>query len=217
MDRDEALRLLQGEQIGEWNWRLKTFGLEIPDLDGAVFNVTNLHRAILDRANLEGAILAGSILVEAQLVGANLHRAILDRANLEGTNLEGANLIEASLDWVNLARANLVGANLHRAGLIGANLARANLHRAILDRSNLAGANLARANLAGANLAKATCVGTVFAGVDLSEVKGLKWIVHKGPSHVSTGTLFRSRGKIPRGVPAGLRPGAVGDPLGELL
>jgi hypothetical protein len=49
-----------------------------------------------------------------------------------------------------------------------------------------------------ASLDRATCFSTVFTDVDLSEVKGLKSVRHYGPSLVSTDTLFRSKGKIPK-------------------
>ena len=47
------------------------------------------------------------------------------------------------------------------------------------------------------NLRRALCGRTIFADVDLSEIKGLESIEHYGPSHVSTDTLIRSKGKIP--------------------
>ncbi len=56
MDRDEALRLLQGgrEGIAEWN-RRRLAGEEVPDL----------RKADLGRANLSGADLSGANLSEA--------------------------------------------------------------------------------------------------------------------------------------------------------
>ena len=45
--------------------------------------------------------------------------------------------------------------------------------------------------------AKQSARDTIFGDVDLSEVKGLESITHKGPSTVGVDTLFRSGGKIP--------------------
>src|SRR5262249_611450 len=40
------------------------------------------------------------------------------------------------------------------------------------------------------------CGGTAFAGVDLSETKGLEYVHHYGPSTIGTDTLIHSKGKI---------------------
>ncbi len=58
------------------------------------------------------------------------------------------------------------------------------------------------------------CEDTIFANVDLSEVKGLDSVVHSGPSTIGNDTLFRSRGKIPEGF---LRGCGLPDALIEYL
>jgi hypothetical protein len=63
--------------------------------------------------------------------------------------------------------------------------------------ANLSGADLRGANLDTTNLEEADCQATIFADVDLSEVKGLDKINHAGPSTVGIDTLVRSQGKIP--------------------
>ncbi|MGA8351320.1 MAG: TIR domain-containing protein, partial [Isosphaeraceae bacterium] len=60
-------------------------------------------------------------------------------------------------------------------------------------------ADLSEANLSGAYLGDALCDTTIFANVDLSEVRGLDSIGHRGPSTIGIDTLFRSHGKIPEG------------------
>jgi hypothetical protein len=42
------------------------------------------------------------------------------------------------------------------------------------------------------------CASTVFASVDLSTVKGLKDVYHRGPSTIGIDTLYKSRGQIPK-------------------
>jgi hypothetical protein len=63
--------------------------------------------------------------------------------------------------------------------------------------ADLLGADLSVANLSGADLGESQCGRTIFADVDLSEVRGLDPIKHLGPSTVGIDTLFRSHGKIP--------------------
>src|SRR5436305_1943862 len=79
------------------------------------------------------------------------------------------------------------GAGEEVPGLIGADLIGADLAGA-----DPAGARLPRASLVGAH-----CGSTVFAEVDLSQVKGLESVLHGGPSEISVSTLIRSRGQIP--------------------
>ena len=193
MDRDEALRLLKGgsDGVAEWNQRREA-GEEIPDLrvadlEGANLTRANLTRANLTRANLTRADLEGVNLTRADLHGANLSGAFLEGADLSVADLHGANLSGAFLEG-----ADLFGAILRRADIRGADIRGANLHGA-----NLHGANFNRADLNRADLEEAVCRATIFADVDLSEVKGLDKIRHEGPSTVGIDTLVRSQGKIP--------------------
>jgi TIR domain/Pentapeptide repeats (8 copies) len=208
MDRDEALRLLKGGKKGieEWN-RRRVSDEAVPDL----------IEAYLGGANLSGAVLSGAYLRGAYLMGANLSGADLSEANLGGANLSGAvlsvaNFIEADLSGADLSEANLIGAKLSGAVLSGAdliradlsgaymseaNLSRANLSGAVLSEAYLRVANLSGAKLTEADLSGADCASTVFANLDLSEVKGLDSVRHSGPSTVGIDTLFRSKGRIP--------------------
>ena len=88
------------------------------------------------RANLCHAMLVATNLSKADLRGANLQGAVLWwDANLQEADLSGANLQKASIHWTELQKANLDKANLQQAELRGANL-----HRASLDEAKLAGA-----------------------------------------------------------------------------
>src|SRR6266487_4291677 len=152
--------------------------------------------------------------IEVDLSGADLSRADLSRAHLRETNLRNANLIIASLNNVDLIRANLVsaflsGADLVNALLSGADLSGAILDGAILDGADLRGAILNGADLRGAILNGATIGRTIFGNIDLRMVKGLETVIHRGPSEISTSTLSRSQGHIPK---AFLRGVGLDDP-----
>ncbi len=219
MDRDEALKLLKGgeEGIREWNQRRQA-DEAIPDLSlsgvnlkGADLSGADLRNANLSDADLRNADLSNADLSNADLSNADL-RGDLVRANLSGVNLFGAELIDADLSEAILIEANLSGADLSQAKLSHANLSHANLSYANLSYANLRFANFSDANLSHANLTGATLVGatltgatlehsecqfTTFAVVDLSEVRGLDSIKHKGPSSVGIDSLFLSKGKMP--------------------
>ncbi|MEI6847929.1 MAG: toll/interleukin-1 receptor domain-containing protein [Chlorobiaceae bacterium] len=124
------------------------------------------------------------------------------RVYLSCADLNFADLIEADLTGANLGGANLSGANLSCADLSNAdlrfaNLSNANLSGAYLRTADLSGANLSGANLSGANLDEATLYSTIFANVDLSNVKGLDTVKHLGPSTIGIDTLYLSKGNIP--------------------
>jgi hypothetical protein len=206
MDRDEALELLRGGQEGvaEWNRR------RADKVDFPILGAAELRGANLGGANLSGANLMGAQLSWANLKMADLRGVQFNLANLMSADLSGANLTAAHLDGAILIGANLIGANLDGADLILVNLMMANIRGANLSEANLSGTNLTKAYLHGANLAKANCSAAIFADLDLSNIKGLESIVHKGPSSVGINTIVRSGGNIPEvflrgcGVPENL-------------
>ncbi len=104
---------------------------------------------------------------------------------------------KADLFRTNLSKAKLSGMDLSGVNLNGAYLGGVNLSKANLSRTDLCWTNLRRADLRWANFNKAIVWGTIFAKVGLSKVKGLDTVRHRGPSHIDTHTLQRSRGKIP--------------------
>ncbi len=157
------------------------------DLNHADLHETNLAKADLRKANLTYALLSG----------ANLPNAILNSANLTYADLKGANLTHANLSGANLTNADLSGANLTKANLVSANLTDAILNETDLFQADLNGTVMYRTQLHEANLTEAVLRGTVLADVDLSVVKGLEITRHLAPSHISTSTLYKSKGKIP--------------------
>merc|ERR1719223_500821 len=77
--------------------------------------------------DLEGAILCGMPLKDAQLQGARLCSAQLQGANLRHAQLQGADLRRAQLQGASLWKAQLQGALLYEAQLQGADLSNADL------------------------------------------------------------------------------------------
>jgi uncharacterized protein YjbI with pentapeptide repeats len=216
MDRDEALTLLNESRIREWNRRretgegisplngadLRAADLRAADLRATDLRATDLRAAELSAAKLSGADLSGADLSAAKLrtadlSGADLSDADLREADLREANLRGANLSGANLSDAKLRTADLSDAKLIRASLSGANLSGANLSGADLSGADLSGADLSGANLRGADLKKALLDATLFRDIDLSEVKDLGTVEHRGPSPISTDTLTSSKGRIP--------------------
>jgi uncharacterized protein YjbI with pentapeptide repeats len=171
-------------------------------LRGADLNLATLSGAYLNQTHLSGADLAGADLSGAELSQANLIWANLSQANLSGVDLSQANLSEADLSQANLCGADLSQADLFRANLSEADLSQANLIWADLSQANFMGANLSQANLSRAKLVQTnfsrTVIGLTFLGdIDLSVVKGLDSVEHRGPSTMGTDTLARARSRIP--------------------
>jgi len=184
MPNSEHLAKLK-EGVDAWNaWRTAS-----PEV------VPDLREADLSQANLR----------DSNLVAANprhgpygaLHGANLQGANLGRANLSNANLTEADLGRANLSNADLRGANLSGGGITYADLTKADFSAADLSREDLFGAVLIGTNLSKADLTQASIAYATFGDNDLSEVKGLEAIHHRGPSTIGIDTIYRSQGKIP--------------------
>src|SRR5208282_2198845 len=167
------------------------------DLSDAYLGDAHLTRTDLIDADLTGAGLSEAYLVYANLTGANLSEADLTRAYLGDAHLDDAHLTRADLGGAYLDDAHLNGADLREADLEGANLGGADLSAANLGGANLIWANLNSASLIGADLTGASIAWTSFDNNDLSDVKGLEAVQHKGPSTIGIDTIYRSHGKIP--------------------
>jgi uncharacterized protein YjbI with pentapeptide repeats len=135
-------------------------------------------------------------------------------ATLSGVNLTGADLSRAKLTGADLVNANFTGANLTDVLMATADLTNANLTGVNLAGARLIFVDLTNANLAGANLSNALLWDTDFGDVDLSEAKRLEKARHLGPSRISIGTIYKSKGKIPE---AFLRGAGVPDNLLEYI
>jgi len=98
--------------------------------------------------------------------------------------------------WLMLADKILVSSrpedDTNETSLMGESCRNGGRVEGIDRRPDLRGANVSRAYLSGAYLR-----GTAFIDVDLSEVKGIESVQHRGPSSVSIDTIYKSRGQIP--------------------
>lgn len=206
MANEEQLAILK-QGVYFWNeWRdnnpkavinLMGADLILADLWEADLAEVNLRKADLTEANLRRANLADANLVGAHLMGTYLTDADLRRANLTDANLVGAHLMRAYLTRVDLVGAHLMRAHLTKAVLAGANLTEADLTEADLTGTDLTGANLEETVLTETNFNQCSLGYSTLANIDFSACKGLERVDHNGPSHISTSTIHKSKGKIP--------------------
>lgn len=103
--------------------------------------------------------------------------------NLRGADLRRKNLRNYDLSRCDFSNADLRDVSFRKADLRDSILASTKLYRAFFSSSSMGGATLR----------DATLYETVFANVDLSEVKDLGDCAHKGPSVLDHRTLVRSR------------------------
>ena len=89
---------------------------------------------------LQGSILWGANLSNADFRWTNLTDSYLQRCNLTGATLSFADLSEADLRWARLAEADFSHAVLNSACLTGARIIDADLSQARLEDVDLAGA-----------------------------------------------------------------------------
>jgi hypothetical protein len=181
MANPEHLEILN-RGVKVWNeWRSEHIGVN-PDLRDV-----DLNNAYLRGVDLSFSDLIGANLIDVNLIGADLFYAKFVNANLGGAKLNEASLVGTDLRGADLGGVDLSSANLHSA----------NLHSANLGATDLTGVNLSHAILIGVNFTRAELGFTTFAANDLSEVKGLETVIHKGPSSIGVDTLYNSGGRIP--------------------
>jgi uncharacterized protein YjbI with pentapeptide repeats len=145
----------------------------IPDLSGvALHSFGPFSRGVLlfPGINLRGANLQKATFVDVPT------RILAEQGFLK------ADPTDLILNKADLTRADLRGINFSGQGGT-----RVFLYGAILDSTNLAGADLTGTHMG----------STILADLDLREVEGLEEIGHFGPSHITTGTLSKSEGRIP--------------------
>ncbi len=188
MANEDHLAILK-KGVEEWNeWRKRNPGVPI-DLRGADLRRANLRGVDFSKAKLQGADLS-----TAPLGGAtHLMRADLGRANLQGANLSGAYCGAA-----NFRKANLSQAILKRASLFATKLQSVNFGGADVSGVDLTRAYFKANNLSGTNFSDCLMWRTVMVDVDLSSVKGLATVRHRGPSSIGIDTIYLSKGKIPK-------------------
>jgi uncharacterized protein YjbI with pentapeptide repeats len=166
------LKLLQKENVVEFNKKRQEFPIELLDIGNAsLLQWKNISGANLSYTNFVSADFRNSTIKNADLFHANLKKA-----NLSGATLTGSKFSHTNLQETDLRNADLSGADLHESDLRNADLSGANLQMANLEGNDLIGANLAGANLAGANLTSAILTGanlrnTNFSGAKLKNAK----------------------------------------------
>lgn len=182
MANPEQLEVLKHGSVF-WNrWRVLTYAEIKTEISGSYPFI----------ADLSGADLGGENLSRADLSGANLSHTNLLKANLSDVNFSGANLSDS-----NLSGADLSGADLSYSSLLNANLSGANLRDANLYAADMRYATILGSQLSGANMNHVTLSGNIFAGINLSEIKGLETVRHAGPSEISLRTIYLSKDPIP--------------------
>lgn len=225
MANEEHLDILKQGAVG-WNaWRESNPHIW-PDLSEANLTSVNLSNYDLSYSELYEADISHSRLDFANLRYSNLYNVIAEHTEAESADFSCANLFRVNFTNANLYKADFFNADLRSAKLISANLREATLHNskmrnaymydadlrsatlayadlqdAVLSNANLTGANLNNTNLNSAWLREADFtqaeIGcTSFGDNDLSTVKGLHTVSHRGPSTIGIDTVYLSRGDI---------------------
>ncbi len=180
----------QGVKV--WNrWR-ENNSLIVPDLSDADLSGMNLRDIDLNGANLRGANLKN-----VNLRGADITSMDMGTGYYQGADLTGADLSGADLTWMNMRYVTLTDANLTAATLGVVNLSISKLRNTNFTKAQLMETDFWSAQFDGAILSHSSIGWCKFIGNDLSKVKGLDTVEHKGPSSTGIDTLYRSGGRIP--------------------
>ena len=143
------------------------------DLRGADLSESNLVEADLSNAKLKNADLSGVRLHGTDLSGATMRGADLSKAKLNMTlsedhfDVPDANLSE---DYIGVLGANLSGAYMQDVDLSEADLHLVNCSGANMRDADLSGADLENADLSGADLRDANLSGANLRDADLSSL-----------------------------------------------
>lgn len=119
----------------------------------------DLRQCMLKGANLSGKVLAGALLVDADLTGANLQEAVLTKAYAVNANLSGSDMTNAVVDRVIFDDANLSGVRFVNAVITGTTFEGADLSGAVFEDA-----------LIGSEDAKRLCANPTLTGNSRFEV-----------------------------------------------
>jgi hypothetical protein len=148
----------------------------------------------------EWHIRSGSLI---DLAGANLSGLDLSSIDvythleLSLAKLTGADLTKADLGGASLVNSDLNGANLQGANLSGADLWGVELDNADLTHTLLYDTDFTETSLNGTDFSGSIMDRTIFANVDLRNVKGLESVSCEGPCSINIETVYVSEGRIP--------------------
>jgi uncharacterized protein YjbI with pentapeptide repeats len=196
MASPEHLDILK-QGVDVWNqWREVHLDI-IPDLSSADLSNLDLRSANFSYTNLSHSDLKYSNLVEAYLTHANLSHAFLINVPLMEADLSYTNLSHILLHTCRLKHADLSHANLSNAQTNETDFSYVNFEGADFREASFSGANFCGVTLSYVDFSNASVEYTIFAEVDLSEVKGLETVKQTGPSTIGMDTIILSHGKIP--------------------
>ena len=143
---------------------LRDASLERVDLRGAC-----LDEAYVTYVDLSGTWLCHASMKMTRLHGSNLYRACLREAQMQGVYLRGAYLRGADLRSVKLQEARNKDGNMQKADLQAANLQEAHLEDAQMQRADLRDADLRGSHLTGAQMQGATLEGARLCVANVTE------------------------------------------------
>lgn len=200
MAKKEHLEILK-KGVGTWNkWRRDNPSVK-PDLFNVNLKGANLADVNLSGVNLWEADLNKARLWRADLSGADISFANMGNADLRGASLRESNLVDADLSgavlsFAYLRKANLWGADMSDSEIGFSDLKEANLSDTKLMRAKIDHSDFSSSDLSNSDFSDSVMSWCTFGDVDMSAIRGLKKVLHLGPSTIGVDTLFRSKGEI---------------------
>lgn len=191
MANEEHLRILK-RGVESWNrWRLDNPTVE-PDL-----SETTLENEYLHGIDFRGANLTRANLKKANLRYANFGFLLLNKNVYKPSTLTDCDLRGARLETLVFVFTDLTNANFSNAALFEVIFDKCFLNGAKLNEAELVRTRFINTLLSGADFTNTRMADAVFTSADLSKVKGLETIIHRGPSSIGLDTLYKSGGNIP--------------------
>lgn len=164
-------------------WRRRNVGIRL-DLENAELRDLDLQGADLSLAVLrntkwEGADLRDAVLSDTLAAGARFSRARLDGIDLSSSDLSKAQFNACDVRLADFSQANLSLTSLCYSDFGGSNFGDADLSRATLRSCQFDRADFTRSRF----------VETLVGDCDLSQVVGIEFVEHSGPSSIGADTV----------------------------
>lgn len=205
-DPDHLQILKQG--VGVWNSWKNRFGKLRPHYTGTIHLTADLSEANLSNLDLSDVDFNRMNLCGVNFSGAKLCGASFTESYVQGVNFQDADLSDTTFDlgYIGTNSGSIIDPSTLRnksdTSFENAKLTWSSFDMAQLDGVSFKSANLFRAKFDKAYLGSADFTGAIFdntvlSGNDLTSVKGLDSVIHRGPSRIDIDTIFLSRGCVP--------------------
>ena len=166
-EESELRKACEGKGGGGYTLNFRGAFLNGMVLPGAWLKEANLREAQMQGANLSGAQMQDADLSGAQMQDADLSGAQMQDADLSGAQMQGSHLLRAQMPGAHLLNAQMQGAALYEVKMQGADLRDTQMRGARLSAAQMQGANFSNAQMQGVVLYEVSMQGAALSSAQM--------------------------------------------------